>query len=216
MFLLGSDFEFPPIELASDVGIIAVGGDLHPNRLLNAYSKGIFPWNNEGEPIIWYSPDPRMVLFPSTVNVSKSMRKILRDGHFKVTFNQHFEQVIKHCKTVQRKDQEGTWITDELERSMIKLHKKGWAKSVEVWQDKKLVGGLYGIDFGTLFCGDSMFSLVSNASKVAYIWLAKKLETDNYQLIDCQVYNDHLASLGAVEMERDTFKSYLPQTEIRF
>lgn len=211
MFLLGSEHIFPPIELASEEGIIAIGGDLHPERLLKAYQSGIFPWNNENEPIIWYSPDPRMVLYPSEVKISKSVRKVLRDGLFEVTFNQHFEKIIRHCKTVQRKDQEGTWITDELEKSMIELHKKGWAKSVEVWQDKKLVGGLYGIDLGNLFCGDSMFSLVSNASKVAFIFLAKKLESENYPLIDCQVYNDHLASLGAIEMDRDTFKKYLPK-----
>lgn len=222
MFLLGSEFDFPPIELASDEGIIAIGGDLHPKRLLAAYHNGIFPWYNEGEPIVWYSPNPRMVLFPKQVKISKSMRKVLREGHFDVTFNQNFKQVIRLCKTVQRKDQEGTWITDDLEKSMIKLHKKGWAKSVEVWQhfsrdnrdaqcDKKLVGGLYGIDLGTIFCGESMFSLISNASKVAYISLAQKLAGENYPLIDCQVYNDHLASLGAVEMDRETFKKYLPQ-----
>ncbi len=219
MYLLGSEFDFPPIELASEEGIIAIGGDLHPKRLLVAYHSGIFPWYNEGEPIIWYSPDPRMILFPKEIKISKSMRKILRDDTFTITFNQNFKEVIKQCKTVQRKDQEGTWITDDLEKSMNALHKKGWAKSVEVWQHfdcaqgdkKKLVGGLYGIDLGTVFCGESMFSLVSNASKVAYIALAKKLEKENYSLIDCQVYNDHLASLGAVEMERHTFKKYLPK-----
>ncbi len=222
MYLLGTEHIFPPIDLASEEGIIGIGGDLHPDRLLKAYHKGIFPWYNEGEPIIWYSPNPRMVLFPKDIKISKSMRKILRDNSFTVTFNQNFEQVIRLCKTVQRKGQEGTWITDELEKSMNILHKKGWAKSVEVWQhfsrknwdtqsDKKLVGGLYGIDLGNLFCGESMFSLVSNASKVAYIALAQKLDSDNYPLIDCQVYNAHLASLGAVEMERDTFKKYLPK-----
>lgn len=211
MFLLGSNYDFPPIELASEEGVIAIGGDLHPERLLLGYRSGIFPWYNEGEPIVWYSPNPRMVLFPKEIKISKSMRKILKSDTFKVTFNQNFEEVIRHCKTVQRKGQEGTWITDDLEKSMIVLHKKGWAKSVEVWQENTLVGGLYGIDLGILFCGESMFNLVSNASKIAYIALAEKLEKENYPLIDCQVYNDHLASLGAVEMERDTFKKYLPQ-----
>ncbi len=210
MYLLGPEFDFPPIELASKEGVIAIGGDLHPKRLLVAYHSGIFPWYNEGEPIVWYSPDPRMILFPKEIKISKSMRKIVRDNTFTVTFNQNFKEIIKLCKTVQRKGQEGTWITDDLEKSMNILHKKGWAKSVEVWQEKKLVGGLYGIDLGTIFCGESMFSLVSNASKIAYITLAKKLEKENYSLIDCQVYNDHLASLGAIEMERDTFKKYLP------
>ncbi len=210
MFLLGSGFDFPPIELASKEGILAIGGDLHPSRLFAAYQKGIFPWYNEGEPIVWYSPDPRMVLFPNKIKITKSMRKILRDSTFKVTFNQNFEQVIRHCKTVQRKEQEGTWITDDLEKSMIILHKNAIAKSVEVWQNDKLVGGLYGIDLGNLFCGESMFSLVSNASKIAYIALAQKLEKENYPIIDCQVYNDHLASLGAEEISREHFKKYLP------
>ena len=210
MYLLGSEYSFPPIELASKEGVLAIGGDLHPDRLLAAYHKGIFPWYNEGEPVVWYSPDPRMVLFPNKVKVSKSMRKILREGAFKVTFNQNFEQVIRHCKTVQRKEQDGTWITDELEKSMIILHKKNIAKSVEVWQNDILVGGLYGLDLGNLFCGESMFSLVSNASKTAYISLAQKLEKENYPIIDCQVYNEHLASLGAEEISREHFKKYLP------
>jgi len=210
MYLLGKDYNFPPIELASDEGVIAYGGDLHPDRLLKAYQNGIFPWYSEGEPIVWYSPNPRMVLFPHEVKISKSMRKIVRDKTFKVTFNQNFEQVISQCKTIQRSDQEGTWITDDLEKSMLALHKKGFAKSVEVWQDHKLVGGLYGIDLGKMFCGESMFSLVSNASKVAYIYLAQKLASENYPLIDCQVYNDHLASLGAIEIPRKIFKEYLP------
>ena len=210
MFLLGTTYKFPPIELASDEGILAIGGDLHPNRLLEAYNNGIFPWYNEGEPIVWYSPNPRMVLYPKDVKISKSMRKIFRDYVFTVSFNQNFKEVIHHCKMVQRKGQEGTWITDELEKSMIELHLRGIAKSVEVWQDKKLVGGLYGLDLGNLFCGESMFSLVSNASKVAYISLAQKLEKEQYPIIDCQVYNDHLASLGAVEISRNDFKKYLP------
>lgn len=210
MFLLGSEYQFPPIELASKEGILAIGGDLHPDRLLTAYQHGIFPWNNEGEPLVWYSPDPRMVLYPKDVYISKTMRKIIRDGSFEVTFNQNFKQVIRHCKTVKRNDQDGTWITDELEESMIKLHQKGVAKSVEVWQDKKLVGGLYGIDLGCVFCGDSMFSTVSNASKLAFIYLAQKLEKEKYPIIDCQIYNEHLASLGAVEISRATFKKYLP------
>jgi len=210
MFLLGTTYKFPPIEQASDEGILAIGGDLHPNRLLEAYNNGIFPWYNEGEPIVWYSPNPRMVLYPKDVKISKSMRKIFRDNVFSVSFNQSFKEVIHHCKMVQRNGQQGTWITDELEKSMIELNHRGIAKSVEVWQDEKLVGGLYGLDLGNLFCGESMFSLVSNASKVAYISLAQKLEKEQYPIIDCQVYNDHLASLGAVEISRSDFKKYLP------
>lgn len=210
MFLLGSEYIFPPIELASEEGVLAIGGDLHPDRLLEAYQRGIFPWYSEGEPIVWYSPDPRMVLYPKEVRISKSMRKVIRDKQFTVTFNQSFKQVIKHCKSTQRAGQQGTWITDKLEKSMIKLHEKGIAKSVEVWQDGTLVGGLYGLDFGTIFCGESMFSSVSNASKFAFIFLAQKLEKEHYPIIDCQVYNEHLESLGAVEISRTAFKTYLP------
>jgi leucyl/phenylalanyl-tRNA--protein transferase len=211
MFLLDDSHNFPPIELASKEGVLAIGGDLHPERVIKAYLSGIFPWYEAGEPIVWYSPDPRMVLFPEEVKISKSMRKILRNEDFKVTFNQNFEQVIHLCKNVKRKDQEGTWITDELEKTMITLHRQGIARSVEVWQNNRLVGGLYGLDFGTIFCGESMFSLVSNASKVAFINLAKDLAAKKYPIIDCQLYNEHLASLGAIEIPRSVFKQYLPK-----
>jgi leucyl/phenylalanyl-tRNA--protein transferase len=209
MFILGSIYHFPSIETSSDEGVVAIGGDLHPDRLLLAYQKGIFPWYNEGEPIVWHSPNPRMVLFPKQVKISKSMRKLIKDNYFTISYNQEFKKVIRQCKTVQRPDQQGTWITDELEKSMIILHKKGFAKSIEVWKDKRLVGGLYGLDLGNIFCGESMFSLVSNASKCAFIYLAQKLEKENYPILDCQVYNEHLASLGAVEISRDLFKTYL-------
>ena len=213
MFLLGTEHKFPPIELASDEGILALGGDLHPDRLFKAYNNGIFPWYNEREPIIWYSPDPRMVLYPKDVKISKSMRKILKNKLFTITFNQNFQEVIRYCKTTQRKGQQGTWITDELEKSMIKLYHRGIAKSIEVWQHNKLVGGLYGVDLKDLFCGESMFSFVPNASKVAFITLAQKLEKEKYPIIDCQVYNDHLASLGAVEITQKDFKKYLPKKQ---
>jgi len=209
MFLLSSEHIFPPIALADEFGIVAVGGDLDPKRLLAAYQQGIFPWYNEGEPILWHSPHWRMVLFPNEIYISKSMRKILRDGTFKVTFNQNFEAVVRNCKTIERPGQEGTWLNNELEESLIALHKQGHAKSVEVWQDDQLVGGLYGLDLGHVFCGESMFSHVSNASKVAFIWLAQKLEKEKYQILDCQVYNEHLASLGAVEIPQSEFKEIL-------
>ena len=209
MFILGNDYKFPPVELASEEGIIALGGDLHPIRLLKAYKSGIFPWYNEGEPIIWYAPDPRMVLKPHEVYISKSMRKILRDGQFKVSFNQSFEKVINACQTIHRKDQNGTWLTDDLKNSLIELHDMGYAKSVEVWQGDTLVGGLYGIDLGDVFCGDSMFSYVSNASKVAFIYLCQYLEESDYKLLDCQIYNEHLASLGAYEIPREQYMRYL-------
>ncbi len=216
MIVLGKEIIFPNIETASQEGIVAIGGDLSPERLILAYKSGVFPWYNEGEPIIWYSPNPRMVLFPQDLKISKSMRKIRTDNAFKVTFNQNFEEVISNCKTIKRNDQGGTWITDAMQKAYIKLHELGIAKSVEVWQKNQLVGGLYGIDLpagkaglGNIFCGESMFSKVSNASKIAFIHLVKKLEKENYKLIDCQVYNDHLASLGAIEIQRKEFFNFL-------
>ncbi|MCC7521485.1 MAG: leucyl/phenylalanyl-tRNA--protein transferase [Flavobacteriaceae bacterium] len=209
MFLLKSEDKFPPIELANADGVLAVGGDLQPERLLEAYKLGIFPWYNEGEPVIWYSPPFRMVLKPNEVYISKSMKKILKDEVFHVTFNQNFVQVIELCQKIYRPDQPGTWITKDLKKSMIKLHQMGKAKSVEVWKNDALVGGLYGLDLDQIFCGESMFSMVPNASKVAFISLCQKLERENYRLLDCQVYNEHLESLGAYEIPRSEFKTYL-------
>lgn len=209
MYFLSDNIWFPPISTASPEGVLAIGGDLSVKRLLLAYKNGIFPWYNEGEPIIWYSPNPRMVLFFDQLRVSKSMRQMLRKELFTVTFNTHFKEVIFNCKTVARKNQGGTWITTEMQQAYLNLHKQGIAKSVEVWQDKKLVGGLYGIDLGTVFTGESMFSKVSNASKVAFIYLAQKLQKEKYKLLDCQLYTDHLASLGAKEISRTEFLKYL-------
>jgi len=213
MFLLTNELVFPDVQLADENGMLAIGGDLSVKRLILAYKSGIFPWFNQGEPIIWYSPNPRMVLFPSELKISKSMKQVLQKKEFKVTFNQNFEQVIFNCKHIFRAaDQGQTWITDEMQKAYVNLHKKGITKSVEVWQNNELVGGLYGIDLGTIFCGESMFSKVSNASKLAFIYLVKKLETENYKLIDCQVYNNHLASLGAREIPREEFLKYLKST----
>jgi len=209
MYILTNKIEFPSVHLASEDGLLAIGGDLSTPRLTLAYQSGIFPWFNEGEPIVWYSPKDRMVLFPEELRISKSMRKVIRDQRFKVTFNTAFDQVLYHCKTIYRPDQGGTWITDAMEDAYLKLHKKGVAKSVEVWENDVLVGGLYGIDLGSVFCGESMFSTVSNTSKVAFIHLVEKLKKENYKLIDCQVYNDHLASLGAREIDRIDFLKYL-------
>lgn len=209
MFLLPKELVFPPVHLADKTGLLAIGGDLSTERLIKAYKNGIFPWYSEGEPICWYSPNPRMVLFPQKIYISKSMRKVLRSNEFSVTFNKHFEKVIKNCKNSYRKDQQGTWITNEMEQAYINLYKKGIAKSVEVWKKNELVGGLYGIDLQTVFCGESMFSKVSNASKVAFIHLAKTLHLKKYKVIDCQIYNDHLASLGAEEISRKKFLTYL-------
>lgn len=209
MYILSKELVFPDQNFASEEGILAIGGDLSVDRLILAYQSGIFPWYNEGEPIIWYSPDLRMVLFPNDLKVSKTMRQVLRKNEFKVTFNQNFKEVISNCKSIFRPDQAGTWITNEMERAYMKLHEKGIAKSVEVWKEDKLAGGLYGIDLGHVFCGESMFSLESNASKYAFISLVEKLKKEKYHLIDCQVYNDHLASLGAIEIPRSDFLNYL-------
>lgn len=209
MYLLSKDLIFPPVQLADKVGLLAIGGDLSVERLLLAYKSGIFPWYNEGEPIIWYSPNPRMVLFPVDLKVSKSMKQIIKKGEFSITFNQQFPEVISNCKNMYRAGQGGTWITNEMQKAYIELHKKGIAKSVEVWLENELVGGLYGIDLGHVFCGESMFSKVSNASKLAFINLVQKLKKEDYKLIDCQVYNNHLASLGAKEIPRNEFLKYL-------
>jgi len=209
MFLLSKDLVFPPVHLADKDGLLAIGGDLSLERLLLAYKSGIFPWYNPGEPIIWYSPNLRMVLFPKDLKISKSMKQLIRKNEFKITFNQNFKAVISNCKTIKRDGQGGTWITDEMQDAYLKLHEKGIAKSVEVWLENELVGGLYGIDLGTVFCGESMFSKISNTSKLAFIYLVQKLKKENYKLIDCQVYNPHLESLGADEISREEFLKYL-------
>lgn len=209
IWLSETDLNFPDVTHTNKEGILALGGDLKPERLIKAYQNGIFPWYSENEPIIWYCPNPRMVLFLDQLKVSKSMKNILKKNTFKITYNQHFEEVIANCKTIDRNDGLGTWITDDMQQAYIELHKKGIAKSIEVWQNNELVGGLYGIDLGSIFCGESMFSKVSNASKFAFIHLVEKLKKENYKLLDCQVYNDHLASLGAEEIPRDLFLSIL-------
>lgn len=211
MYILSKNIEFPPVEHADNDGLLAIGGDLSQERLLLAYRSGIFPWYNEGEPIIWYSPDPRMVLFPEELKVSKSMKQVLRKDEFTVTFNRDFKQVIENCATVKRPDQEGTWITNDMQKAYIQLHTSGYAMSVEVWKEEELVGGLYGmwLQEKKVFCGESMFAKVSNASKVGFISLVSMLKEKKVQLIDCQVYTDHLASLGAREISRKAFLDYL-------
>ena len=205
MYYLSSALFFPPIDQANRDGILAIGGDLSPERLQLAYKSGIFPWFEDGEPIIWWSPNPRMVLFLDELIVSKSMRNILNRDSFKVTFNQDFRAVISNCQKIKRDGQNGTWITNEMIDAYCNLHELGIAKSVEVWQNDTLVGGLYGIDLGHVFCGESMFSKVSNASKVAFIALVNQLKKEEYKLLDCQVYNPHLESLGCREIKRDYF-----------
>ena len=204
-FVLDDRLRFPPVESANEEGLLAVGGDLSPERLLLAYRNGIFPWFNDDALILWWSPDPRMVLFPEKIKVSKSMKKVLKSGRFRLTKNSCFEDVIAHCATVERNGQPGTWITKNMKEAYVRLHEMGFAQSYEVWEDDKLVGGLYGIDLGHTFCGESMFSLVSNASKYAFIKMVEELKEKQYKMIDCQVYTKHLESLGAEEMDRSKF-----------
>ena len=213
MYYVFNDLFFPPVSEADEEGILAIGGDLDPERLKLAYKSGIFPWFNEGDPILWWSPDPRMVLFLDELIVSKSMRNILNRNLFKVTLNQNFKDVISNCQNIKRDGQNGTWISNEMIDAYCKLNEQGIAKSVEVWQDEVLVGGLYGIDLGHVFCGESMFSKVSNASKVAFITLVNYLQKENYKLLDCQVYNPHLESLGCREIDREEFMSIIENKE---
>jgi leucyl/phenylalanyl-tRNA--protein transferase len=204
-YFLSADLYFPPPQAASPEGILALGGDLLPERLLLAYRSGIFPWYNRYEPIIWWHPPKRMVLFPDAFKIPKSLRSFLRKHPFEITVNQAFRQVMQACASVPRQGQNDTWIQPEMIDAYEKLHHLGHAVSVEVWQDENLVGGLYGVDLGTVFCGESMFSKVSNASKVAFVYWVTVLRARNYQLIDCQVYTDYLASFGAKEIPRTDF-----------
>jgi len=197
--------------MANPDGLLAIGGNLSVKRLLEAYCNGIFPWYEEGQPVLWYSPDPRMVLFPEKLKISKSMKQVLRKKIFRVTFNENFEAVINNCSTVLRNGQRGTWITADLKEALLKLHQLDIAQSVEVWQDEVLVGGLYGVYLKEkkVFCGESMFSKVSNASKFGFISLVNRLKSEGIRLIDCQVYTAHLESMGAEEIPRSEFIKYL-------
>ena len=209
MYRLTDALLFPSPEQASAEGIVAVGGDLQPERVMLAYRKGIFPWFESDDFLLWWSPDPRMVLFPDQLKISKSMRTVLRKKRFEVTFNKAFDQVVEACAKVKRFGQNGTWITPGLMEVYSTLHTQGHAHSVEVWEEGSLVGGLYGIDLGTVFCGESMFSKSSNASKVALIFLVKELKKNRYELIDCQVPTQHLASMGAEPISRTKFLTFL-------
>jgi leucyl/phenylalanyl-tRNA--protein transferase len=208
MFFLSERLEFPSVESANEEGLLAVGGDLSPERLLLAYQNGIFPWFNEDALILWWSPDPRMALFPDKIKISKSMRKVLKSDQFRLTKNTCFEAVLEACSTIKRIGQQGTWITSEMKKAYLSLYEKGYAKSYEVWEADKLVGGLYGVDMGHVFCGESMFSTASNASKFAFIKLAQEFQKKG-KLIDCQLYTKHLESLGAEEISRKEFVEIL-------
>jgi leucyl/phenylalanyl-tRNA--protein transferase len=200
---------FPPVHLADQDGLLAIGGDLSPQRLLVAYSEGIFPWFGEDDPYLWWSPDPRFVLFPDELRVSKSMRTYFNGQKFQVTFDRAFLQVIERCRDAYRKGQHGTWITPEMLEAYHALHLMGYAHSVEVWEDESLVGGLYGIALGRIFFGESMFATVSNASKFGFITLVKTLKEHGFLLVDCQQETQHLGSLGARPVARTTFLDML-------
>lgn len=205
MFLLSNELFFPPVAMADETGLLAIGGDLNTERLLMAYRSGIFPWYNEDEPICWWSPDPRFVLFPEELNVSSSMKTVLQNGKYRFTVNRAFAQVIQNCKTVTRPGQDGTWISPAMQKAYTTLHELGYAHSAETWQDGKLVGGLYGIRLGNIFFGESMFSLKPNASKFAFINYVRQLQKEKVQLIDCQLHTHHLESLGARMIPRQQF-----------
>lgn len=209
MYFLTDELNFPPVDSANVEGLLAVGGDLSPERLLLAYQSGIFPWFDNDSIILWWSPDPRMILYPDQIKISKSMKKVLRDNQFRLTKNTCFKEVVEYCSSVPREDQDGTWITNEMKNAYIALHERGIAKSYEVWEGDTLVGGLYGVDLGHVFCGESMFSLTSNASKFAFIKLAQELQEKEYSIIDCQLHTDHLESMGAQEISRQDFIKFL-------
>lgn len=206
IFRLDDSLVFPNPALAEEDGLLAIGGDLSKERLLLAYQNGIFPWFSESDPILWYSPHQRCVIFPEQLSISKSMRQVMKKGDFSVTENCAFADVIYNCAKTTRIGQDGTWITDEMQEAYIALNESGIARSIEVWKENELVGGLYGVAVGEVFCGESMFSKVSNASKLALIYLAQKMD---FKLIDCQLPNDHLMSMGAVMISREKYFAIL-------
>ncbi|MCU0449044.1 MAG: leucyl/phenylalanyl-tRNA--protein transferase [Bernardetiaceae bacterium] len=208
-WLQATSLEFPPLATATEDGLLAFGGDLRPERLLASYARGIFPWYSPGSPILWWCPDPRFVLWPADLRVSKSTAQLIRNQRFKVTVNRDFRAVIAACQKTPRPGQNGTWLTPEMVEAYATLHAQGYAHSVEVWQADQLVGGLYGLILGRCFFGESMFAHVSNASKVGFITLVRHLEAQGFKLIDCQVYTEHLASLGATMMPREAFLAIL-------
>ena len=203
------EISFPdPLVYDGHEGIVAIGGDLSAERIFFAYQLGIFPWFNPNEDILWWCPDPRFVLFPKDLKVSKSMQKIMKYDVFQFTENKNFEEVIENCQQIQREGQSGTWLSEEIKQAYILFHKKGWAKSIEVWQNEELVGGFYGLQFGKVFCGESMFAKVSNASKAGFIHFVETHRTD-IELIDCQSHTNHLESLGATMITKADFLKIL-------
>jgi leucyl/phenylalanyl-tRNA--protein transferase len=209
VYRLGRQLAFPPPDHAEESGLLAVGGDLRPERLLLAYSLGIFPWYHEGIPILWYSPDPRNVLEPDGLVVSRSLRKAIRRAPYRVTLDTAFGEVIRACARVPRPGQDGTWITSDMIRAYDRLHELGYAHSVEAWRDDELVGGLYGVSLGAAFFGESMFARADDASKIAFVALVEQLARWGVELIDCQVHTEHLERFGAVEWPRERFLAAL-------
>ncbi|MGF7040999.1 leucyl/phenylalanyl-tRNA--protein transferase [Mucilaginibacter lappiensis] len=206
IFRLDERLLFPEPALAEPDGLLAVGGDLSTERLLLAYQNGIFPWYSDDSPILWYSPHERFVLYPQELKISKSMRQVLRSGKFTITTDTCFNDVISACSTAPREGQDGTWITDDMKAAYNKLHAEGHAHSVEVWQNGELVGGIYGVQVGHVFCGESMFSRASNASKTSLIHLC---QSGQFELIDCQVHTEHLESMGARMISREQYMTVL-------
>ncbi len=211
VYRLDERLRFPPVEHAQE-GLLAVGGDLSPRRLLLAYSQGIFPWYEEGQPILWHAPDPRMLLLPEDLRVSRSLRRTLRRRPFRVTCDTAFEQVVEGCASAPRPGQQGTWIPAEMKHRYTMLHRMGVAHSVEAWSGEDLAGGLYGVSLGAVFFGESMFSRRPNASKVAFVHLVSQLRAWSFELIDCQVYTEYLARFGAIEWPRARFSAVLEAT----
>jgi len=211
VYRIPSQHVFPDPTSAQPDGLLGVGGDLHPRRLMLAYNNGIFPWYNEGQPILWFSPDPRFVIFPDALVINRSLRKVVRKRKFEIRLDTQFAAVVQACRQMSRPRQKGSWITEEMAEAYTKLHEEGHAHSVEAFLDGELVGGLYGVGVGTLFSGESMFAHVSDASKVAFVWLVEQLKRWGYRLIDCQVPTDHLGRFGAVEISR---QRYLEQLSI--
>ena len=208
VFSLDKDLIFPAQHLAEPDGLLAIGGDLSIERLLLAYENGIFPWYSEDD-ILWWCPNPRFVLFPAEIKISKSMKQLLKRNEFDFTINKAFAEVIGYCQSVHQKNKYGTWITDEMKKAYINLHQLGYAHSTEVWKENELVGGLYGVKMGKVFFGESMFSKISNASKYAFIKYVEQLQAEGIELIDCQVYTEHLESLGARMISRESFLQLL-------
>ena len=215
VYRLGEELAFPPADAADPSGLLAVGGDLNPERLLLAYAQGIFPWYDDEQPILWHSPDPRLVLVPSELRVSRNLRRLLSRGRFDVTLDTAFERVIDACARSPRKAEFGTWITDEMREAYCRLFELGFAHSAEAWEDGELAGGLYGVSLGGCFFGESMFTRVTDASKVAFATLVAQLEAWDFDLIDCQVHSEHLERFGAVLWRRRRFLEVLADSLAR-